>query len=75
MAHKNESHEPHPETVQAVTPVDVHVGTWFTTTPEGNRIGTRGLERIADMTPLLFFKATDPVSGTVWQTIVCCKFL
>ncbi|XP_046941193.1 sperm-associated antigen 17 [Lynx rufus] len=68
MAHKNESHEPHPETVQAVTPVDVHVGTWFTTTPEGNRIGTRGLERIADVTPLLFFKATDPVSGTVMIT-------
>ncbi|GAB5575432.1 sperm-associated antigen 17 isoform X1 [Prionailurus iriomotensis] len=68
MAHKNESHEPHPETVQAVTPVDVHVGTWFTTTPEGNRIGTRGLERIADMTPLLLFKATDPVSGTVMIT-------
>ncbi|XP_039098665.1 sperm-associated antigen 17, partial [Hyaena hyaena] len=68
VAHKNESHEPHPETVQTVTPVEVHVGTWFTTTPEGNRIGTRGLERIADLTPLLSFKATDPVVGTVMTT-------
>ncbi|XP_008704587.2 sperm-associated antigen 17 [Ursus maritimus] len=68
MAHKNETHEPHPETVQTVSPVDVHVGTWFTTTPEGNRIGTKGLERITDMTPLLSFKATDPVSGTVMTT-------
>ncbi|XP_047581454.1 sperm-associated antigen 17 [Lutra lutra] len=68
MAHKNESHEPHPETVQRVTPVEVHVGTWFTTTPEGNRIGTKGLERITDMTPLLSFKATDPVNGTVMTT-------
>ncbi|XP_058992995.1 sperm-associated antigen 17 [Mustela lutreola] len=68
VAHKNESHEPHPETVQRVTPVEVHVGTWFTTTPEGNRIGTKGLERITDMTPLLSFKATDPVNGTVMTT-------
>ncbi|KAF3813248.1 hypothetical protein GH733_018412 [Mirounga leonina] len=68
IAHKNESHEPHPETVQRVTPVEVHVGTWFTTTPEGNRIGTKGLERITDMTPLLSFKATDPVNGTVMTT-------
>ncbi|XP_044937788.1 sperm-associated antigen 17 isoform X2 [Mustela putorius furo] len=68
VAHKNESQEPHPETVQRVTPVEVHVGTWFTTTPEGNRIGTKGLERITDMTPLLSFKATDPVNGTVMTT-------
>ncbi|XP_049735924.1 sperm-associated antigen 17 isoform X2 [Elephas maximus indicus] len=68
VAHKNEIHEPPPETVQTVTPVEVHVGTWFTTTPEGNRIGTKGLERIADLTPLLSFKATDPVNGTVMTT-------
>ncbi|KAM9689371.1 sperm-associated antigen 17 [Trichechus inunguis] len=68
VAHKNEIHEPPPEIVQTVTPVEVHVGTWFTTTPEGNRIGTKGLERITDLTPLLSFKATDPVNGTVMTT-------
>ncbi|XP_067566400.1 sperm-associated antigen 17 [Pseudorca crassidens] len=68
MAHKNESHEPPPETIQTVTPVEVHLGTWFTTTPQGNRIGTKGLERIADLAPLLSFKATDPVDGTVMTT-------
>ncbi|KAB0385214.1 hypothetical protein FD755_000170 [Muntiacus reevesi] len=68
MAHKNESHEPPPETVQTITPMDVHLGTWFTTTPQGNRIGTKGLERIADLAPFLSFKATDPVSGTVMTT-------
>ena len=75
MAHKNESHDPPPETIQTVTPVEVHVGTWFTTTPEGKRIGTKGVERITDMTPLLSFKTTDPVNGTVWQNIVYCKIL
>uniref|UniRef100_A0A8C6DMY7 Sperm associated antigen 17 n=1 Tax=Moschus moschiferus TaxID=68415 RepID=A0A8C6DMY7_MOSMO len=68
MAHKNESHEPPPETVQTITPMDVHLGTWFTTTPQGNRIGTKGLERIADLAPFLSFKATDPVDGTVMTT-------
>nr|XP_055168146.1 sperm-associated antigen 17 [Nyctereutes procyonoides] len=68
MAHKNESHDPPPETIQTVTPVEVHVGTWFTTTPEGKRIGTKGVERITDMTPLLSFKTTDPVNGTVMTT-------
>ncbi|XP_010829012.1 PREDICTED: sperm-associated antigen 17 [Bison bison bison] len=68
MAHKNESHEPPPETVQTITPMDVHLGTWFTTTPQGNRIGTKGSERIADLAPFLFFKATDPVNGTVMTT-------
>ncbi|KAL4827576.1 hypothetical protein H8958_001752 [Nasalis larvatus] len=68
MAHKGEIHDPPPETVQTVTPVDVHIGTWFTTTPEGNRIGTKGLERIADLAPLLSFQATDPVNGTVMTT-------
>lgn len=65
MAHKNESHEPPPETVQTITSMDVHLGTWFTTTPQGNRIGTKGLERIADLAPFLSFTATDPVNGTV----------
>ncbi|XP_040086870.1 sperm-associated antigen 17 isoform X3 [Oryx dammah] len=68
MAHKNESHEPPPETVQTITPMDVHLGTWFTTTPQGNRIGTKGSERIADLAPFLSFKATDPVNGTVMTT-------
>nr|XP_007975591.2 sperm-associated antigen 17 isoform X3 [Chlorocebus sabaeus] len=68
MAHEGEIHDPPPETVQTVTPADVHVGTWFTTTPEGNRIGTKGSERIADLAPLLSFQATDPVNGTVMTT-------
>ncbi|XP_072824013.1 sperm-associated antigen 17 isoform X3 [Vicugna pacos] len=68
VAHKNESHDPQPETVQTVTPMEVHLGTWFTTTPQGNRIGTKGLERIADLAPFLSFKATDPVNGTVMTT-------
>lgn len=73
MAQKNESHEPPPEVVQTVTPVEVHLGTWFTTTPQGNRIGTKGLERIADLAPFLSFKATDPVNGTVWPSNIFCK--
>nr|XP_004026481.4 sperm-associated antigen 17 [Gorilla gorilla gorilla]XP_055232730.1 sperm-associated antigen 17 [Gorilla gorilla gorilla] len=68
MAHKGEIHDPPPEAVQTVTPVEVHLRTWFTTTPEGNRIGTKGLERIADLAPLLSFQATDPVNGTVMTT-------
>lgn len=73
MPHTNEIHEPPQEVVQIVTPVEVHVGTWFTTTPDGNRIGTKGLEKIADLAPFLSFQATDPVNGTVWQTIVYCR--
>lgn len=73
MAYKNEVHEPPPEAVQTITPVEVHVGTWFTTTPEGNRIGTKGLERIAGLAPFLSFQATDPVNETVWKTIAYCK--
>ncbi|KAI4549114.1 hypothetical protein MG293_001444 [Ovis ammon polii] len=68
MTHKNESHELPPETVQTITPMDVHLGTWFTTTPQGNRIGTKGSERIADLAPFLSFKATDPINGTVMTT-------
>ncbi|XP_011367051.1 sperm-associated antigen 17 [Pteropus vampyrus] len=68
VPHKNEIHEPPPEIVQTVSPVEGHVGTWFTTTPEGNRIGTKGSERIADLVPLLSFQAKDPISGTVMTT-------
>ncbi|KAM6168270.1 sperm-associated antigen 17 [Erethizon dorsatum] len=68
MAHKIETHEVTPEVVQTVTPVEVHIGTWFTTTPQGDRIGTKGLEKIADLAPLLSFKATDPANGTVMTT-------
>uniref|UniRef100_A0A671FSE7 Sperm associated antigen 17 n=1 Tax=Rhinolophus ferrumequinum TaxID=59479 RepID=A0A671FSE7_RHIFE len=68
VPHKNEIHEPTPEVVRTVTPVEVHVGTWFTTTPEGNRIGTKGSERIADLAPFLSFQATDPVNGMVMTT-------
>ncbi|ELK05960.1 Sperm-associated antigen 17 [Pteropus alecto] len=68
VPHKNEIHEPPPEIVQTVSPVEGHVGTWFTTTPEGNRIGTKGSERIADLAPLLSFQAKDPISGTVMTT-------
>ncbi|XP_012663088.1 sperm-associated antigen 17 [Otolemur garnettii] len=65
-AHKSEIHEPPPETVH--TPVEVHTGSWFTTTPKGNRIGTKGLERIAGLAPFLSFEATDPITGTVMTT-------
>ncbi|KAK2508062.1 hypothetical protein MC885_010784 [Smutsia gigantea] len=68
VAYKNEAHEPAPEGVQTLTPVEVPVGTWFTTTPGGNRIGTKGLERIAGLAPFLSFQATDPVNGTVMTT-------
>nr|XP_009000224.3 sperm-associated antigen 17 isoform X2 [Callithrix jacchus] len=68
MAHKGEIHDHSPEIVQIVTPGEVRKGTWFTTTPEGNRIGTKGLKRIADLAPLLSFQATDPINGTVMTT-------
>ncbi|XP_021572130.1 sperm-associated antigen 17 [Carlito syrichta] len=67
VAHKSEIQEPLPEIVQTATPVEVHIGTWFTTTPAGKRIGTKGLERI-DLAPVLSFQATDPVNGTVMTT-------
>ncbi|KAG8517644.1 Sperm-associated antigen 17 [Galemys pyrenaicus] len=68
LSHKSEIQEPPPEISQNITPVEVHAGTWFTTTPDGNRIGTRGLERIADLAPFLSFQTTDPVNGTVMTT-------
>ncbi|XP_068945377.1 sperm-associated antigen 17 [Petaurus breviceps papuanus] len=47
---------------------EIQVGTWFTTTPTGIRIGTKGLERLPDLEPYLSFQATDPVDGTVMTT-------
>ena len=73
MAQKNESHEPPPEVVQTVTPVEVHLGTWFTTTRQRTRIRTKDLESIADLAPFLSCKATDPVNGTVWPSNIFCK--
>ncbi|XP_048208106.1 sperm-associated antigen 17 [Perognathus longimembris pacificus] len=66
--HKNEPHEPPPEVTQLVTPVDSHVGIWYTTTPDGKRIGTKGSERIHDLVPFLSFQATDPINETVMTT-------
>lgn len=66
MAHKTETHEALPEVVaQTAITTDSHTGTWFTTTPDGNRIGTKGLKRIEDLKPFLSFQATDPINGTV----------
>lgn len=73
VPHKNEIHEPPPEIVQTGSPVEGPAGIWFTTTPDGNRIGTKGSERIAGLAPLLSFQAKDPVSGTVRQTLTYCK--
>ncbi|XP_050013472.1 sperm-associated antigen 17 [Alexandromys fortis] len=69
MAHKTETHEALPEVVaQTAITTDSHTGTWFTTTPDGNRIGTKGLKRIEDLKPFLSFQATDPINGTVMIT-------
>ncbi|XP_021012793.1 sperm-associated antigen 17 [Mus caroli] len=67
VANKSETHDIIPE-VPPPTPVDSHIGTWFTTTPDGRRIGTKGLEKIEDLKPYLFFQATDPINGTVMTT-------
>ncbi|MEE6515995.1 hypothetical protein FKM82_025180 [Ascaphus truei] len=56
--------EPPPD-IQSVP--EVQPGTWITTTPSGQQIGTRGAERLA-LNPILSFKATDPVNGTVMTT-------
>ncbi|KAF6075994.1 sperm associated antigen 17 [Phyllostomus discolor] len=65
---KSETHETPTDVGQTATPVETHAGTWFTTTPEGDRIGTRGSETIADLAPFLSFQATDPITGTVMTT-------
>ncbi|XP_075449047.1 sperm-associated antigen 17 isoform X2 [Ascaphus truei] len=54
-----------PPDIQSVP--EVQPGTWITTTPSGQQIGTRGAERLA-LNPILSFKATDPVNGTVMTT-------
>ncbi|KAM4689907.1 sperm-associated antigen 17-like, partial [Rhinophrynus dorsalis] len=46
---------------------EVKPGTWITTTPSGEQIGTRGSQRL-ELKPLMSFKATDPVNGTVMTT-------
>ncbi|XP_036047259.1 sperm-associated antigen 17 [Onychomys torridus] len=68
MAHKNETHDALPEVTHTVTTMDSHAGTWFTTTPDGNQIGTKGLQKIANLKPFLSFQATDPINGTVMTT-------
>ncbi|XP_075705223.1 sperm-associated antigen 17 [Rhinoderma darwinii] len=45
----------------------VKPGTWITTTPTGEQIGTRGSERL-ELKPLLMSKATDPVTRAVMTT-------
>ncbi|CAH6928396.1 Spag17 [Phodopus roborovskii] len=67
IAHKNETHDAL-SGAQTVTTADSHIGTWFTTTPDGNRIGTKGLEKIENLKPFLSFQATDPINGTVMTT-------
>ncbi|XP_018425052.1 PREDICTED: sperm-associated antigen 17 [Nanorana parkeri] len=59
---------PPPEPLPATPPrPTVQPGTWITTTPYGDQIGTRGSERL-DLRPLQTFKATDPVNGSVVTT-------
>ncbi|KAM9003095.1 sperm-associated antigen 17 [Sarcophilus harrisii] len=66
LLHKGDSHDQSSYPLLGVG--EIQGGTWFTTTPAGNRIGTKGLERLPDMTPYLSFQATDPVDGTVMTT-------
>ncbi|KAK7807810.1 hypothetical protein U0070_012044 [Myodes glareolus] len=65
MAHKSDAL---PEVAQTVIAMESHTGTWFTTTPDGHRIGTKGLKKIEDLKPFLSFQATDPINGTVMTT-------
>ncbi|XP_036623006.1 sperm-associated antigen 17 [Trichosurus vulpecula] len=66
LLHKGDSHDQ--TSFQLSGTGEIQVGTWFTTTPAGTRIGTKGLERIPDLSPYLSFQATDPVDGTVMTT-------
>ncbi|XP_029433840.1 sperm-associated antigen 17 isoform X2 [Rhinatrema bivittatum] len=43
---------------------EIQAGTWITTTSSGLQVGTRGGERL-DLEPVLVYKMTDPVNGTV----------
>ncbi|XP_071995183.1 sperm-associated antigen 17-like isoform X3 [Engystomops pustulosus] len=45
----------------------VRAGTWITTTPNGERIGTQGSKKL-DLKPLQVSRATDPVTGEVMTT-------
>ncbi|XP_043860413.1 sperm-associated antigen 17 [Dromiciops gliroides] len=66
LLHKGDSHDQ--THYQLSGTGEIQVGTWFTTTPAGSRIGTKGLERLPDLAPYLSFQATDPVDGTVMTT-------
>ncbi|XP_027722514.1 sperm-associated antigen 17 isoform X2 [Vombatus ursinus] len=66
LLHKGDSHDQTPYQLSGTG--EIQVGTWFTTTPAGTRIGTKGVERLPDLTPYLSFQATDPVDGTVMTT-------
>ncbi|XP_054988126.1 sperm-associated antigen 17 [Sorex araneus] len=68
LLHKSDIQEHPPEIYQTIAPLELHVGTWYTTTPGGNRIATKGLERLSDLTPYLSFQATDPTNGMVMTT-------
>ncbi|XP_053561104.1 sperm-associated antigen 17 [Bombina bombina] len=57
---------PDPSPSLPISP-EIKPGTWITTTPSGQQIGTRGAQRL-ELKPLLSFKATDPVDGTVMIT-------
>ncbi|CAH2218689.1 Hypothetical predicted protein [Pelobates cultripes] len=50
-----------------ITVPEIKPGTWITTTPSGQKIGTRGSEKL-ELSPVLYFKSTDPVNGTVMTT-------
>ncbi|XP_053313303.1 sperm-associated antigen 17 [Spea bombifrons] len=69
LSTKQETVEPPPPepAASAPNPPDIKPGTWVTTTPGGQQIGTRGSEKL-ELEPILSFKATDPVNGTVMTT-------
>uniref|UniRef100_F7DM61 Sperm associated antigen 17 n=1 Tax=Monodelphis domestica TaxID=13616 RepID=F7DM61_MONDO len=66
LLNKGESHEQ--VHYQLPVPEEIQAGTWFTTTPAGIRIGTKGVEKLPELAPYLSFQATDPVDGTVMTT-------
>ncbi|XP_069491855.1 sperm-associated antigen 17 isoform X1 [Ambystoma mexicanum] len=66
---KPEVSEPPVPVEQPPVPVvsEIQPGTWITTIPSGLKVATRGDEKL-DLPPVLLFKATDPVNGTVMVT-------
>ncbi|XP_030060893.1 sperm-associated antigen 17 [Microcaecilia unicolor] len=66
---KTEFLEPVVSAHQLIGPAvpEVQAGTWITTPPSGLRVGTKGGERL-DLEPVLSYKITDPVNGTVIVT-------